>query len=82
MIAPPLTQPEAPWRTGSGDVSVFFRVADVYKNATITVKDGDEIVYKKRKMHLAPGEMEDVVIQNDMLKGFAAGGVIEISVEV
>lgn len=59
--------------TGSGDVSVFFRVADVYKNATITVKDGDEIVYKKRKMHLAPGEMERVELKKDVIDNNKSG---------
>ena len=59
--------------TGSGDVSVFFRVADVYKNATITVKDGDEIVYKKRKMHLAPGELERVELKKDVIDNNKSG---------
>ena len=59
--------------TGSGDVSVFFRVADVYKNATITVKDGDEIVYKKKKMHLAPGEMERVELKKDVIDNNKSG---------
>ncbi len=65
-----------------GDVKLYFRVGQVYKNAKIVAKyNGEEIISRKRP-RLAPGEMEDVVIKNDMLKGFAAGGVIEISVEV
>ena len=59
--------------TGSGNVSVFFRVADVYKNATITVKDGDEIVYKKKKMHLAPGEMERVELKKEVIDNNKSG---------
>ena len=65
-----------------GDVKLYFRVGQVYKNAKTVVKyNGEEIISKKRP-RLAPGEMENVIIKNDMLKGFAEGGVIEISVEV
>jgi len=65
-----------------GDVKLYFRVGQVYKNAKTVVKyNGEEIISKKRP-RLAPGEMESVIIKNEMLKGFAEGGVIEISVEV
>ena len=65
-----------------GDVKLYFRVGQVYKNAKIVVKyNGEEIISKKRP-RLAPGEMEDVLLKNDMLKNFAEGGKIEISVEV
>lgn len=66
----------------SEDVKLYFRVGKVYKNAKIVVKyNGTEIIGKKRP-RLAPGEMENVVIKNDMLKDFAQGGEIQISVEV
>lgn len=65
-----------------GDVKLYFRVGQVYKNAKTVVKyNGEEIISKKRP-RLAPGEMENVIIKNDMLKNFAPGGEIEISVEV
>ncbi len=65
-----------------GDVKLYFRVGQVYKNAKTVVKyNGEEIISKKRP-RLAPGEMENVIIKNDMLKNFAEGGIIEISVEV
>ncbi len=65
-----------------GDVKLYFRVGQVYKNAKIVAKyNGEEIISRKRP-RLAPGEMEDVLIKNDMLKKFAEGGIIEISVEV
>lgn len=66
----------------SNDVKLYFRVGKVYKNAKIVVKyNGTEIIGKKRP-RLAPGEMENVVIKSDMLKDFAQGGEIQISVEV
>lgn len=61
--------------TESTDVSVFFRVADVYKNASIVVSDGDEIVYKKKKMHLAPGEMERVELKKDIIDNIKSGNL-------
>lgn len=65
-----------------GDVKLYFRVGEVYKNAKTVVKyNGEEIISKKRP-RLAPGEMENVVIKNDMLKKFSEGGKLEISVEV
>lgn len=65
-----------------GDVKLYFRVGQVYKNAKIVAKyNGEEIISRKRP-RLAPGEMEDVLIKNDTLKKFSEGGIIEISVEV
>ncbi len=64
------------------DVKLYFRVGQVYKNAKIVVKyNGEEIISKKRP-RLAPGEMENVILKNEMLKSFSADGVVEISVEV
>ncbi len=64
------------------DIKLYFRVGQVYKNAKIVAKyNGEEIISRKRP-RLAPGEMENVIIKNDMLKSFAPGGQIEISVEV
>ena len=64
-----------------GDVKLYFRVGQVYKNAKTVVKYNGETIISKKRPRLAPGEMESVIIKNDMLTGFAEGGVIEISVE-
>ena len=64
-----------------GDVKLFFRVGSTFKNATVKVTyNGEELITRKRP-RLAPGEMENVVIKNEMLKKFAKDGVIEITVE-
>lgn len=55
------------------DTSVFFRVSDVYKNAVVTVKDGDKTIYSKKKLHLAPGEMERVELKKEMLEKLESG---------
>lgn len=54
---------------GEGEVDVYFRVADVYRDATVVVSDGDRVIFKKKKMKLAPGEMECVKLQKDKLEG-------------
>ena len=63
------------------DVKLFFRVGQTYKNAKIVVKYNGEEILSRKKPRLAPGEMENVVIKNDVLKSFEPDGVIEISVE-
>lgn len=68
--------------SNEGDVKLFFRVGNTFKNATVKVKYNGEEIISKRRPRLAPGEMENVIIKNDMLKQFSKDGVIEISVEV
>ena len=44
-------------------LTVRFRVTDVYQNAAVTVKAGDEILQRRRRMIVAPGEMEEVKLK-------------------
>lgn len=55
--------------SGQGDVDVYFRVADVYRDATIKVSDGERVILQKKKLKLAPGEMECVKLPADKLCG-------------
>lgn len=50
-------------------VDVYFRVADVYRNANITVRDGDRVLLTRKSPRLAPGEMERVTLKPEMLRG-------------
>ncbi len=61
------------------DVSIYFRVSDVYHSPKIVVKSGDKVILEKKKIKVAPGEMECLPIRADQL-GDAA--MIEISLEV
>ena len=54
--------------TKNKDVCVFFRVSDVFRNVKINVYNGDEIVFSKKKVKVAPGEMESVKLRSDILK--------------
>ena len=48
-------------------ITVYFRVSDVFRNARIVVSDGDNVLLSKKKQKLAPGEMESVTLNSDML---------------
>ena len=51
------------------DAEIYFRVSDVYRNVTLTVKDGDEVLYSAKKIKMAPGEMESVKLKSALLAG-------------
>jgi NADH dehydrogenase FAD-containing subunit len=52
-------------RATDKDVKIYFRVADVYRDTSVVVTCGDEVLYKRKKRKLAPGEMENVLIKLD-----------------
>ena len=55
--------------------SVYFRVADVYRDAKIVVRDGDRVIISKKKQKLAPAEMEKVEITKEMLSEITSGSI-------
>ena len=52
--------------TASTDVTVYFRVADVYRNVEICVYSGDKEIFKKKRPKVAPGEMESVKLKKEL----------------
>lgn len=53
----------------NGEVQIFLRVGDVYKNKRLVVEcDGKEI-YSRKTMILSPGEMENVKVKRADLSG-------------
>ena len=57
--------------TAEENVTVYFRVADVYRDIRIVVRDGDRILVNKKKQKVAPGEMESLTLTRDMIAGIA-----------
>ena len=56
--------------TEEKDVTVYFRVSDVYRNVKINVyNQNGELVLSRKKPRVAPSEMETVTLRADMLKG-------------
>lgn len=63
-----------------GNLTVFMRVRDVFKNKAIVVRDKDNnIVQSFKKQHLAPAEMERITILKDRLN--PNQGTLTISLE-
>ncbi|MBQ8858864.1 MAG: FAD-dependent oxidoreductase, partial [Clostridia bacterium] len=52
---------------GAEDVRLYFRVGRVLDNVLLTVKCGDEVLYKKKKRRMTPGEMESIVLKADVV---------------
>ncbi len=52
--------------TANKDVTMYFRVSDVFKNVKINVLNGDEVIFSKKKQRVAPGEMESVALKADL----------------
>lgn len=61
------------------DVSVYFRVSDVFRNVKINVYKNGEQVYSKKKVKVAPGEMESIKLTKEM---FANTNEISFELEV
>ncbi len=55
--------------TAEEDVTVYFRVADVYRDIRIVVRDGENVLINKKKQKVAPGEMESLTLTRDMIAG-------------
>lgn len=63
-----------------GNLNVFMRVRNVFKNKQIVVKDEEEnVIQSFKKPHAVPAEMERIIILKDKLKN--AKGAITISLE-
>lgn len=53
--------------TRKTDVTVYFRVTDVYKNVKICVSNGETVLMTKKRLKVAPGEMESVTLKGEQL---------------
>ena len=54
--------------TEKKDITVYFRVSDVYKNVKINVTSGDNTLLVKKRPKVAPGEMESITIKGEQLE--------------
>ena len=62
-------------------VKVRFRVGDVYKDKFISVYAGEERILHKKKKVLAPGEMEEILLDKDMLMNISNISTIKVCLE-
>ena len=63
------------------NVIVRFRVDNVYKNSMIGVYYNDELVTKRKRPVMAPGEMEQIILSKEKLLGYPDLKRITIRVE-
>lgn len=61
------------------NINVFMRVSNVFTNKIIVVRDKEKVLQRFKRAHLAPAEMERILILKDNLK--EVNGNIEISLE-
>ena len=61
-------------------VEIFFRVNFVYRDVVIRVTSGEEVLASYKREHMAPGEMEKIVLPKALLEK-ARDGKIRVSVE-
>ena len=78
------TVPQAVTVTGNtADVTVYFRPSDVWRDVTVTVREGDSegnILSKKKRIKVAPGEMETITVKASDLTATAADTLL-VSIE-
>lgn len=55
--------------TNHEDVTLYFRVAEKYRNVKIHVRNGEKIVHTVKKVKAAPGEMESITLKKEALQG-------------
>jgi thioredoxin reductase len=54
--------------TKKKDVTVYFRVSDVYKNVKIHVTDGNTVLLSRKRPKVAPGEMESITLKGELIE--------------
>ena len=66
----------------AGDnLTLRFRVGNVYRNKKIAVYLGDTCIFTRRRPVLAPGEMETIQLKGDLLRQDPAAGSITVTLE-
>ena len=66
--------------TAEEKVTVYFRVADVYRDVRVVVRDGETVLLSKKKQKVAPGEMETLTLTREMIAGITTDS-LTVSIE-
>ncbi len=57
------------------ETKIYFRVGDTMRDKFLVVRSGDEIIIKKKKLKLAPAEMETVTLTKEQIAKVASGEI-------
>ncbi|MDO4534966.1 MAG: FAD-dependent oxidoreductase [Clostridium perfringens] len=60
------------------NINVFMRVSNVFKNKVIVVRDEEKIIQRFKREHLAPAEMEKILILKDNLEDVKGNLIISL----
>jgi hypothetical protein len=63
-----------------GKLDLMLRVDNIYHNVKLVVRDGEKVIKAVKKLHLAPGEMESIVLAKSELER-VSGKEISIQLE-
>ena len=67
--------------TSTEKTKVYFRVANVYRDVKVVVKEGDRVLLERKKQKVAPGEMETVILTEEMLGSCSPNATVSVSLE-
>jgi len=65
------TVPQKIRKGAVGKIDLYFRVDGVYRDATVEVLSGDQVILSRRRQIVTPGEMEKVTIDAEKLRADA-----------
>lgn len=57
---------------------IFMRVNNVYKDKIITVRNEDKVIAKFKRKHLAPSEMEQILLNKNLLENLSGDIIISL----
>lgn len=64
-----------------GNVKLYFRVSDTFKNCTFVVKSGEQVLAKKKKRIAVPGEMESILLPYEKFSNLNDDIVVTLEME-
>lgn len=62
-------------RRDAEKAEIFFRVRRIFEKSSITVTDGDTVIAKFKREHMAPGEMEKIALPKVLLDKIQSGRI-------
>ncbi len=61
--------------TAETETKIYFRVGDTMRDKFLVVRSGDEVIVKKKKLKLAPAEMETVTLTKEQIAEIKSGEI-------
>lgn len=62
-------------RRDAEKAEIFFRVRRIFEKSSVTITDGDTVIAKFKREHMAPGEMEKIALPKVLLDKIQSGRI-------